>query len=120
MADIVPKSKYKGDKARLYETMQKVESLGGEVDSRVPPAPAPQGHYTLQAITNSEGESSYLWMAGYVIPEGKVLMDATFANGIRIIHNDEFVYAMVDADDRFLFGIRVDGTPVFAKTPVVP
>ena len=34
----------------------------------------------------------------------------------RYIQNEEFIYAVVDAEDRLLFGIRWDGTPVFGKT----
>lgn len=56
---------------------------------------------------------------GTMIPEGKVLMDATFANGISFIHNDEFIFAIVDENDVLLFGIRHDGTPVFVKSPEI-
>lgn len=56
---------------------------------------------------------------GNMIPEGKVLMDATFANGISFIHNDEYLFAIADQNDTILFGIRHDGTPVFQKTPVI-
>lgn len=56
---------------------------------------------------------------GTMIPEGKVLMDATFANGISFIHNDEYIFAVVDENDVLLFGIRYDGTPVFVKSPEI-
>ena len=56
---------------------------------------------------------------GNMIPEGKVLMDATFANGISFIHNDEYIFAVVDENDVLLFGIRYDGTPVFVKSPEI-
>ena len=56
---------------------------------------------------------------GNMIPEGKVLMDATFANGISFVHNDEYVFAILAQDQSILFGIRHDGTPVFPKTPVI-
>lgn len=56
---------------------------------------------------------------GNMIPEGKVLMDATFANGISFVHNDEYIFAILDKDQSLLFGIRHDGTPVFPKTPVI-
>lgn len=56
---------------------------------------------------------------GTMIPEGKVLMDATFANGISFIHNEEYIFAIVDQTGTLLFGIRPDGTPVFPKTPVI-
>lgn len=56
---------------------------------------------------------------GNMIPEGKILMDATFANGISFVHNDEYVFAILAQDQSILFGIRNDGTPVFTKTPVI-
>lgn len=56
---------------------------------------------------------------GNMIPEGKVLMDANFANGVSFIHNEEFIFAIVDESQRLLFGIKTDGTPVFTKQPVV-
>ena len=56
---------------------------------------------------------------GNMVPEGKVLMDAVFANGISFIHNNEFVFAIVDNENKILFGIRPDGTPVFAKQPEI-
>ena len=56
---------------------------------------------------------------GNMIPEGKVLMDATFANGISFIHNDEYIFAIVDENEVLLFGIRHDGTPVFVKSPEI-
>lgn len=56
---------------------------------------------------------------GNMIPAGKVLMDAVFANGVSFIHNEEFIFAIVDENDALLFGIRYDGTPVFTKNPVV-
>ena len=56
---------------------------------------------------------------GNMIPEGKVLMDATFANGISFIHNDEYIFAIVDENGVLLFGIRPDGTPVFVKSPEI-
>lgn len=37
----------------------------------------------------------------------------------RYIQNEEFIFAKVDANDKLLFGIQWDGTPVFAKTSSV-
>lgn len=37
----------------------------------------------------------------------------------RYIQNEEFIFAKVDAEDHFLFGIQWDGTPVFGKTSAV-
>lgn len=37
----------------------------------------------------------------------------------RYIQNKEFIFAKVDAEDRLLFGIQWDGTPVFGKTNAV-
>jgi hypothetical protein len=37
----------------------------------------------------------------------------------RYIQNEEFIFAKVDAEDKLLFGIQWDGTPVFRKTSTV-
>lgn len=37
----------------------------------------------------------------------------------RYIQNEEFIFAKVDAEDRLLFGIQWDATPVFGKTSAV-
>lgn len=37
----------------------------------------------------------------------------------RYIQNEEFIFAMVDAEDKLLAGIRWDGTPVHGKTSAV-
>lgn len=37
----------------------------------------------------------------------------------RYIQNEEFIFAKVDAENKFLFGIQWDGTPVFCKTSAV-
>ena len=37
----------------------------------------------------------------------------------RYIQNEEFIFAKVDANDKLLFGIEWDGTPVFGKTSAV-
>lgn len=37
----------------------------------------------------------------------------------RYIQNEEFIFAKVDAEDKLLFGIQWDGTPVFGKTSAV-
>lgn len=37
----------------------------------------------------------------------------------RYIQNEEFIFAKVDAEDKILFGIQWDGTPVFGKTSTV-
>lgn len=42
-----------------------------------------------------------------------------FALPYRYIQNEEFIFAKVDADDKLLFGIQWDGTPVFGKTSAV-
>ena len=40
-------------------------------------------------------------------------------NPFRYIQNEEFIFAKVDAEDHFLFGIHWDGTPEFGKTSAV-
>ena len=37
----------------------------------------------------------------------------------RYIQNEEFIFAKVDSEDKFLFGIHWDGTPDFGKTSAV-
>ena len=37
----------------------------------------------------------------------------------RYIQNEEYIFAKVDANDKLLFGIQWDGTPVFGKTSAV-
>lgn len=37
----------------------------------------------------------------------------------RYIQNEEYIFANVDAEDKLLFGIQYDGTPVFGKTSAV-
>lgn len=46
---------------------------------------------------------------------GKTLVDSQFANGIHVVSNAEYVFAIVDANDRFLFGIEHDGTVDWPK-----
>lgn len=44
-----------------------------------------------------------------------VVVDTPF----HYIQSEEFIFAKVDADNKLLFGIQWDGTPVFGKTSVV-
>ena len=41
------------------------------------------------------------------------------ATPFSYIQNEEFIFAKVDANDKLLFGIQWDGTPVFSKTSAV-
>lgn len=47
--------------------------------------------------------------------EEETLVETPF----RYIQNEEFIFAKVDAEDKLLFGILWDGTPVFGKTSAV-
>ena len=49
--------------------------------------------------------------------EDKVV--SQFALPFRYIQNEEFIFAQVDANDKLLFGIQQDGTPVFGKASAV-
>lgn len=49
--------------------------------------------------------------------EDKVV--SQFALPFRYIQSEEFIFAKVDAEDKLLFGIQWDGTPVFGKTSAV-
>ena len=44
---------------------------------------------------------------------------AVIETPFRYIQSEEFIFAKVDADNKLLFGIQWDGTPVFGKTSVV-
>lgn len=44
---------------------------------------------------------------------------AVVATPFRYIQNEEFIFAKVDANDKFLYGIQWDGTPKFGKTSVI-
>lgn len=45
--------------------------------------------------------------------------DAAVKTPFRYIQSEEFIFAKVDANDKFLYGIQWDGTPVFGKTSAV-
>ena len=47
--------------------------------------------------------------------EEGIVVDTPF----RYIQSEEFIFAKVDAEDKLLFGIQWDGTPVFGKTSAV-
>ena len=47
--------------------------------------------------------------------EGKGLIDSIFAEGVRVRSNSEYVFALVDASETFLFGIRKNGELDWAK-----
>ena len=47
--------------------------------------------------------------------DGKSLISKTFADGVSIVSNDEYLYAIVDPDGRFLFGIQRDGSVEWTK-----
>lgn len=49
--------------------------------------------------------------------ENKVVSQSALP--FRYIQNEEFIFAKVDANDKFLYGIQWDGTPVFGKTSAV-
>lgn len=49
--------------------------------------------------------------------ENKVVSQSALP--FRYIQNEEFIFAKVDANDKLLFGIQWDGTPVFGKTSAV-
>lgn len=49
--------------------------------------------------------------------EDKVVSQSTLP--FRYIQNEEYIFAKVDAEDKLLFGIQWDGTPVFGKTSAV-
>jgi hypothetical protein len=51
--------------------------------------------------------------------DSKDKLVSQFALPYRYIQNEEFIFAKVDANDKLLFGIQWDGTPVFGKTSAV-
>lgn len=51
--------------------------------------------------------------------EGKSLIEDEVKKCFKIIENEDFIHAVVDAEDRLLFGIHWDGTPEFCKISAV-
>ena len=51
--------------------------------------------------------------------DSKEKVVSQFALPFRYIQNEEFIFAKVDAEDKLLFGIQLDGTPKFGKTSEV-
>ena len=47
--------------------------------------------------------------------EGKGLVDSVFASGVSIVSNDEYLLAVIDPNDVFLFGVTKDGRFVWSK-----
>ena len=47
--------------------------------------------------------------------EGKSLINETFANEVQIVSNKEFVFAFVDSENKFLFGVKTDGSIEWSK-----
>jgi hypothetical protein len=41
--------------------------------------------------------------------DGKSLVNETFANGVSVITNDEYLFAVVDSSEKLVFGVRKDG-----------
>ena len=47
--------------------------------------------------------------------EDKDLINSVFANGVKIVSNKEYVFAIVDSNEHFLFGIKNDGAVFWSK-----
>lgn len=45
---------------------------------------------------------------------GKDVIDSEFASGVKIVSNEEFIVAFVDKNERFLFGVKKDGSFTFS------
>lgn len=45
----------------------------------------------------------------------KSLIDSIFANGVSVVSNSQYIFALVDNDDTFLFGIEKDGSVTWNK-----
>ena len=46
---------------------------------------------------------------------GKGLIDEIFAGGVRVVSNEEYIFAVTDSSDRVLFSVSKDGTFNWAK-----
>lgn len=46
---------------------------------------------------------------------GKTLVNETFANGVKVISNEEFIFLITDTNDTPLLGIRKDGSTYIAN-----
>lgn len=42
--------------------------------------------------------------------DGKSLVNQTFADGVSVVSNNEYVLAVLDSDSKFLFGVKTDGS----------
>ena len=51
--------------------------------------------------------------------EGKSLIEDEVKDCFKVIENEEFIKAIVDSEDKLLFGIHWDGTPEFSKKSAV-
>lgn len=47
--------------------------------------------------------------------EGKGLVDSVFASGVSVVSNDEYLFAVIDSNNVFLFGVAKDGQFVWSK-----
>lgn len=47
--------------------------------------------------------------------DGKSLIDSIFAEGVSVISNPEYAFAVVDSANKFLFGVKNDGTFDWSK-----
>lgn len=64
----------------------------------------------LEGISFTLGEHAEELLEKVDKVDGKSLIDAVFASGVRVVSNSEFSFALIDDFGHFLFGIRTDGS----------
>jgi hypothetical protein len=64
----------------------------------------------LEGINVTLGEHTAELLEKVDKVDGKSLVDAVFASGIRVVSDSEFSFALIDDFGHFLFGIRTDGS----------
>lgn len=69
----------------------------------------------LEGISFTLGEHTAELLEKVDKVDGKSLVDAVFASGVRVVRNPEFSFAVIDDFGHFLFGIRTDGSVDWQK-----
>lgn len=97
---------------QMEETIKSIAATGGA--SQATAVTYDNEKSKLTAVNIQSAVDEVVDKASIKDEEGNVV-DTPF----RYIQNEEFIFAKVDAEDKLLFGIQWDGTPVFGKTSAV-
>lgn len=97
---------------QMEETIKGIAATGGA--SQATAVTYDNEKSKLTAVNIQSAVDEVVDKASIKDEEGNVV-DTPF----RYIQNEEFIFAKLDAEDKLLFGIQWDGTPVFGKTSAV-